>query len=70
MDDEKTEKPNIKALVIASPKDGSVPWVECTKEKPWDGKAVPIIHVDADFISDSLMVHCPNCKHTWVAKDE
>jgi hypothetical protein len=37
----------------------------CTKEKPWDKKTLPVLHVDGDFLDDLEILHCPNCDHYW-----
>jgi hypothetical protein len=38
---------------------------KCTKEQPWDGKTLPVLHVEADFIDDSNTLLCPVCKYCW-----
>ena len=40
--------------------------VTCTKERPWSGKTLPVLHVDADFLDDSdRFLSCPNCGYNW-----
>jgi hypothetical protein len=39
---------------------------KCTKDLPWDGKTLPVLHVDADFLEDfNDLLRCPNCGHQW-----
>lgn len=42
--------------------------VRCTKETPWDNKALSVLHVDADFDGDSEILVCPNCGYAWSVK--
>jgi hypothetical protein len=39
--------------------------VTCTKDRPWDGKTLPVMHVDADFMDDTGTFKCPNCGYIW-----
>ncbi len=40
----------------------------CTKEFPWDGKTMPVLHVDAradEEDPEGSFMKCPNCNLTW-----
>ncbi len=39
--------------------------VKCTKERPWSGKTLPVMHVDADLVDDNRIFGCPNCGYHW-----
>lgn len=39
--------------------------VVCTKERPWSGKTVPVMHMDADLVDDNRIYSCPNCGYIW-----
>jgi hypothetical protein len=41
-------------------------WPKCTKESPWDGRTLPVMHVDGDFLEDfNDLLRCPNCGYQW-----
>lgn len=39
--------------------------VDCTKERPWNGRTLPVMHVDADLVDDNRIFGCPNCGYHW-----